>query len=271
VSVWESELERYGFEEPERGRVEDTPENRRHVRMMGASWAFEVEVDEEMRPTGLLRVFTAEQVTARREDVWDRRKNLLVDPENPWSDYLSPADFPLEPDAPHWVLTRAQYWKKLARDGVPESEREPLPLRCETIRDDETRCWNWATHPVRLPRCRYHAGWESTDGAARIYARQRILELSPDVVNQLEFLAYNGDTDTVKLRATTEILDRAGIRGGSELDVRTEVEVHVTAEQVTAKLDQLKERTVKRQELESRATVAGEVVPNESGPGDGGA
>jgi hypothetical protein len=281
VSAWtSSELESFGYEEPERGRVEDNAQNRKLLRRFGANWAFEVDVDEEMRPTGLLRVFTPEQVTARRTDVYERRENLLVDPENPWSDYLSPIDFPLESDAPTWVLAKAQEWKAQERQGLYESERTPLPVRCEVFRTDETRCWNWAGFPDKVRRCRSHAGWKYADATLANYARSQLLGMTPDVVDELERLAYQGDTDTVKLKAMTEILDRAGIRGGTEIDVHHDVEVTVSAEQITGKLDQLKQRTEKRAELEARArdtvvaetheTVEGEVVSRDAGPVDGG-
>jgi hypothetical protein len=245
VSAWtSSELESFGFEEPERGRVEDNAQNRKLLRRFGANWAFEVDVDEEMRPTGLLRVF------------------------------------PLESDAPTWVLAKAQEWKAQERQGLYESERTPLPVRCEVFRTDETRCWNWAGFPDKVRRCRSHAGWKYADATLANYARSQLLGMTPDVVDELERLVYQGDTDTVKLKAMTEILDRAGIRGGTEIDVHHDVEVTVSAEQITGKLDQLKQRTEKRAELEARArdtvvaetheTVEGEVVSRDAGPVDGG-
>jgi hypothetical protein len=49
-------------------------------------------------------------------------------------------------------------------------------------------------------------------------ARKKLLQAAPYAVDILEDLMQNAISEPVKLKASTEILDRAGVRGGVELD-----------------------------------------------------
>lgn len=69
--------------------------------------------------------------------------------------------------------------------------------------------------------CRSHGGQLPSvrDAAARTVeeARLRLLLATDDAVAVLEYLMAEGLSEPVRLRASCEILDRAGIRGGVEI------------------------------------------------------
>jgi hypothetical protein len=54
-------------------------------------------------------------------------------------------------------------------------------------------------------------------------ARQRAYQAAPAAINILEQMMESAESEQVKLKAATEILDRAGIRGGVEIDAKVEV------------------------------------------------
>jgi hypothetical protein len=54
-------------------------------------------------------------------------------------------------------------------------------------------------------------------------ARRKLIQAAPYAVDVLEDLMENAVSEPVKLKASTEILDRAGIRGGMDLSLDVEV------------------------------------------------
>lgn len=54
-------------------------------------------------------------------------------------------------------------------------------------------------------------------------ARMRLLDMADQAIDVIEDLSLNSTADQVRLKASTEILDRAGIRGGMEIDFGGEV------------------------------------------------
>jgi hypothetical protein len=54
-------------------------------------------------------------------------------------------------------------------------------------------------------------------------ARRKLIQAAPFAVDVLEDLMENAESEPVRLKASTEILDRAGVRGGTELSVDVEV------------------------------------------------
>jgi hypothetical protein len=54
-------------------------------------------------------------------------------------------------------------------------------------------------------------------------ARLKLAQSAPFAVDVLEDLMENAESEPVKLKAASEILDRAGIKGGYEFDVNLEV------------------------------------------------
>lgn len=266
MTVVSGELEQLGFDEVEPGLVEDTPENRAAIyRLKG--WHFLRIHDDDGSETGLIRPVPPEDGAAIRESKARIYRPLLVDPDDPWSDYVGPDDFPMDAPAPLWVLERLRRWRDQDARGVPVEERKPFPIRCETFRYDETRCWNWVGKPDEaVRRCGAHirkAGADSARVAADVKAR--LIGMSPRMADGLERLAEHGETDAVKLKAMTEILDRAGIRAGFEIDQKVEVEVVDPTLEVQRRLEKLAKARIEMERRQQAAaleqdTVEGEVV-----------
>lgn len=236
-----SSLDSLGIEEVEPWICEDISINRKTLRAAGLMWESVKGEDGEL--TGLIRAFSPEALTERRDSTWDRRKPIMVDPSNRYSEYIGPDEYPLDFDVPVWLSRRLRWWNDDDRKGVPEEKRRPFPVRCEVIRFDGTRCWNWAPEPKKLNRCKSHQGWTADVELRNAQlARHRLLEAAPDAADVLEDLALHASGEAVRLKAATEILDRVGVRGGTEIDARIEVEQVDSASAVRAKLQQLAER-----------------------------
>jgi hypothetical protein len=66
-----------------------------------------------------------------------------------------------------------------------------------------------------------------------------LLQAAPFAVDKLEELMEYAESEPVKLKAATEILDRAGVRGGYEVDSTVNVEMRPAAEIIAERLDRL--------------------------------
>lgn len=102
---------------------------------------------------------------------------------------------------------------------------KPMPsIRCVNIKKDGMRCNRWSIRGGTV--CLVHGGRMPTvqkaAAAAVDRARMRLVDLTDDAVDVLEDLTRAGTADAIRLKAATEILDRAGIKGG--LDINVEVE-----------------------------------------------
>jgi hypothetical protein len=71
--------------------------------------------------------------------------------------------------------------------------------------------------------CRIHLKTQRKPGEDVERARRKLIQAAPYAVDVLEDMMENAESEPVKLKAATEILDRAGVRGGSELLVDVEV------------------------------------------------
>lgn len=222
---------------------DDSFENRRKLRTAKFMWTQCFDMDTG-QPNGLIRAFTAEETTARRESVYERKKPLLVDASNPYSDFVGPDEMTMDADVPWWVKQHLRNWMQYEIDGTPDDKRRQFPVRCEVLRTDGTRCWGWAGNPKKAKRCKKHLAWETDADTANLQAAKiKFMQASPAMADTLEELATNDkENGSVRLKAATEILDRAGLRGGKELDVRTEHTVTDKSDEVKERLDNLKER-----------------------------
>lgn len=217
-----TELAELGMEEVEPGVIEDSYDNRKVLRSNKYSW--EQVTDEQGEQCGLIRCYSPEAQTARRGSVWERRKEILTDPGNPWSDFIDAREYPVDFDAPTWVWKLIRTRERVEREGG-NADYAILPQRCEMFRIDGTRCWNWCARRDGLVRCRHHLTWEAKVDQSRVHvARIKISQASIQAAEALEYLSESASGEAVKLKASTEILDRAGIRGGTELDHTVRVE-----------------------------------------------
>lgn len=110
--------------------------------------------------------------------------------------------------------------------------REPVPVvRCTQIKKDGVRCGRWSIRGYH--KCIKHAGPGALmpDGNVNVYAekiieaaRLRLIDSTDMALDVLENLwSSPGTADAIKMKAATEVLDRAGIRGGFDIKVEGEI------------------------------------------------
>lgn len=241
------DLSEIGIVEIERGICEDTFENRSLLRKANMGW--DTVYSTNGVPTGLIMGRSQDMATQRRLLSLAEKKPVLVKPDDVNSDYLTGFDLLIEPQAEHivpaWVMGATKMWRKEQNDPIVSEKRKPtyLPHRCNTIKDDGIRCMLWSSgRPKDDGLCRVHLRHISKKPGEDIErARRKIMQAAPYAVDMLEDLMQNAVSEPVKLKASTEILDRAGIRGGIELDASVSVHDARPAAQVIAeRLERLK-------------------------------
>jgi hypothetical protein len=180
----------------------------------------------------------------------------LSDPGNVNSDFLSGLDLLLDDEAikisPPWVVGATRNWLKEQEDGGPKSaKRAPLglPGRCRMTKTDGTRCQLWNSGRIKDDGlCRIHLGSTRRTANNVEIARQKISQASSYAVDVLEELMETAISEPVKLKAATEILDRAGVRGGMELNIDVKTTDRSPAEILAERLARLEavasERTI---------------------------
>jgi hypothetical protein len=188
------------------------------------------------------------------------------------SDYITGYDLLAESAAdyivPPWVVgaTRS-YIKEQEAGGVPAgSKRKPaaLPTRCRAIKDDGIRCMMWSSGRMQDDGyCRVHLGSiQRKPGEDVERARSKLTQAAPYAVDILEDLMENAASEPVRLKASTEILDRAGVRGGVEFDARIEVaDGRQPAQVVAERLQRLAAGAI---QVASTLAQAGIIIPTES-------
>jgi hypothetical protein len=70
-------------------------------------------------------------------------------------------------------------------------------------------------------------------------ARAKLVQAAPYAVDMLEDLMENAESEPVKLKAATEILDRAGVRGGIEIDSTLNLDVRPAASVIAERIQRL--------------------------------
>jgi hypothetical protein len=65
------------------------------------------------------------------------------------------------------------------------------------------------------------------------------MQAAPYAVDKLEELMEYAESEPVQLKAATEILDRAGVRGGVEIDTNVNIDVRPAAEVINERLNRL--------------------------------
>lgn len=136
------------------------------------------------------------------------------------------------------------------RDGFHPTMARPFPsMQCVGVvksgPNSGLRCAKRAiygssvclSHGASLPSVRNKA--EKLVEAARL----KLVNSTDEAVEWILDLGANSSSDAVRLKAATEVLDRAGLRGGTELDVKVEAGVD-PAQVLRERLAQLKRRTV---------------------------
>lgn len=239
--VMRPHLEPLGIVEIERGVCEDTFENRSILRKALMNW--DPVYDANGIPTGHIAARTREQTKERRLLSLAEKRPLLKDPKDNNSDYVNGLDLLLEDElikiVPPWVIGATKVWQaEQIAGGVPSgSKKQPaaLPHRCREIKSDGIRCMLWSSGRLKDDGlCRIHLRTVRKPGADVERARLKLAQGAPAAVDVLEELMESAESEPVRLKAASEILDRAGIKGGFDFDVNVEVTDARPAAQVIA-------------------------------------
>lgn len=269
-------LSELGIQEVERGVCEDTYENRRILRK--AKMNYQPVFKANGAPTGLIVARSMEQEKSRVVMSLSQRRPILADPDYNNSDYLTGLDLLAESASdylvPPWVMGATKMWvAEQEAGGPPTSRRAPtaLPHRCRHIKDDGIRCLLWSSgRPKDDGLCRVHLrSVKKRPGDDVERAREKLVQAAPYAVDVLEELMDSASSEPVRLKASTEILDRAGVRGGVELDARVEVSDARPADQVV--LERLQRLAAGAVAVAGELGVSAEIVDAEvveSGEGD---
>jgi hypothetical protein len=243
----------YGLEEVDRGVCEDTYENRSVLRVHRLNW--QIIYDENGEPTGNILALSPEMASRMSERRAEDRKTILVDPRNLNSDYLTEEGLLLEETAdslaPLWVIAATRTWIRIRtsrESGNPKAMpiQQGPPQRCRFIKSDNTRCLLWTANRVTDDDlCQKHLGTRNnnvTGAVAR--ARARAYQAAPIAVEILEQLMESAESEPVKLKAATEILDRAGVRGGIEIDAQINIAIRPASDLIKERLNRLRPQAV---------------------------
>jgi hypothetical protein len=260
------DLSAYGIEETDKGICEDTFENRQALRRARLNWIPVYAVNGV--PTGLIQALSKEMQSQQRLLSLAEKAIILEDAQNKNSDYLTGFDLLAEEAAdamvPPWVLGATKVWMKEQNEGLKLGRKPaPLPHRCKAIKDDGIRCQLWTGgRPQDDGLCRVHLGSlrnKPTDSVER--ARDRLTQAAPAAVDVLELLMDSAESEPVRLKASTEILDRAGVRAGFDINTDVTIDVRPAASVIQERLQRLATSVLESAAQEQ--TVDAEVVEDE--------
>lgn len=257
-------LSELGIEETDRGVCEDTYENRSVLRRAKLNW-IPVYASNGI-PTGLILAVSEEMATQKRIMSLSEKAPILTDPKNKNSDYLTGLDLIAEEATdylvPPWVIGATRVWIKEQESPVRSDKRKPasLPMRCAAIKEDGIRCQLWTSGRIQDDGlCRVHLrSIKHRPGDDIERARAKLTQAAPYAVDVLEQMMENAESEPVKLKAATEILDRAGIRGGVELDTNVTLDIRPAASIIAERLQKL---AVNATAAASKLVELGIVVP----------
>mgnify|MGYP003335055773 CR=1 FL=1 len=223
------DLSAIGIIEHERGVCEDTYENRAALRRAHLNW--DPVYDQRGSATGLISARSQETTKERRLLSLAEKRPLLTDAKDNNSDYLTGLELLIDETAsaivPPWVLGATRVWREEQDNGGPKNpNRQPagLPHRCRMIKSDGIRCMLWSSGRLKDDGlCRIHLKTIRKPGEDVERARRKLMQSAPYAVDVLEELMETAESEPVRLKASTEILDRAGVRAGMDVSVDVEV------------------------------------------------
>lgn len=234
------DLSSIGILEHSRGVCEDTYENRSILR--GAKMGWDTVYSTNGVPTGLIMARSSAMARERRMLSLAEKKPIMVDPDFSNSDYLTGLDLLAESASdylvPPWVIGATKMWVKEIDQPVASEKKKPtaLPHRCRAVKDDGLRCMLWSSgRPKDDGLCRVHLrSVKKRPGEDIERARAKLTQSAPYAVDVLEDMMENAASEPVRLKAATEILDRAGVRGGVEFDTTVKLVDDRPAAQIIA-------------------------------------
>ena len=252
-----------GIFEHSRGVCEDTYENRSILRSSQMGW--DTVYATNGVPTGLIQARSKDMVTQRRILSLAEKRPILVDPKNMNSDYLTGLDLVAESASDHivppWVIGATRMWINEQDNPIATEKRKPtaMPHRCRQVKDDAIRCMLWSSGRIKDDGlCRVHLRHVKKNPSDDIErARKKLVQAAPYAVDVLEDLMNSAVSEPVRLKASTEILDRAGVRGGIELDGNINVtDARPAAEIISERLQRLASGAVNAAAVLSAAGIA---------------
>jgi hypothetical protein len=239
------DLSALGIDEVDKGVCEDNYENRGILRKAHLNW--DTVYSDNGVPTGLIRAKSKESLKERRILSLAEKRPILLEPDRNNSDYLTGLDLLAEEKSdylvPPWVIHSTRLYLKEQETGVLNPKRQPLaqPHRCRQIKDDGIRCLLWSSgRPKDDGLCRIHlrsTKKQTSDDIER--ARNKLMQAAPYAVDKLEELMEYAESEPVQLKAATEILDRAGVRGGVEIDTTVTLDARPAASIIAERLERL--------------------------------
>lgn len=261
------DLTLYGIQEYDVGVCEDTYANRAILRKNKMKWTPIFDVNGN--GTGQIEVLSPEMETNQALGGIEAKRNILANVKDKNSDYLSGIDLlyahQVEELVPPWVLHATRTYEQIEekRDANPHKVIRPsladYPGRCRFVKGNGIRCQLW--HSGRTSDdalCRIHLGAKGTDAGvgAVARARQRVAQIAPQMVDVMEEMAFHATSEIVRQRAAEQILDRAGVRGGIEVEHKGEIEIKPAKDMLAERLRILAENTVKQHEFEADIKAA---------------
>lgn len=270
------DLSELGIIEHDKGVCEDTYDNRGILRRANLQWDYVY--DQTGRPTGLIAARSPEATRERRLLSISEKRPLLQDPTKNNSDFLTGADLLVDEAAckitPPWVVGATRAYIKEQDNGGPKSDKRApaaLPHRCRFVKSDGLRCLLWSSGRIKDDGlCRVHLRSIRTPGADIERARQKVVQAAPYAVDVLEELMENATSEPARLKAATEILDRAGVRGGMELDVAIDTSQRSPADIVAERLQRLANAAqASAASLPGVEVVDADVIVEDSNNGEG--
>jgi hypothetical protein len=149
--------------------------------------------------------------------------------------------------------------------GWKPTAAKPVPVvRCIQIKKDGARCKSWSLRGYN--KCKKHAGPGALmkDGNVQKYAeavieaaRLRLVDDSETALDILNQLMQPGTSEQIRLKAATEVLDRAGVRGG--FDVKVDVEVTQNpSDEVRTRLAELAKGAKTVEDMKAKALAESE-------------
>jgi hypothetical protein len=239
------DLTEIGIDEVERGVCEDTYENRGILRKAKMGW--DTVYSTNGVPTGLIMARSQAMAKERRMLSLAEKKPIMVDPDHVNSDYLTGLDLVAESTSdylvPPWVIGATRMWIREQDEPIASDKRKPtaLPHRCRAVKDDGLRCMLWSSGRAKDDGlCRVHLrSINKRPGDDVERARAKLTQAAPYAVDALEEMMQFATSEPVKLKAATEILDRAGVRGGVEVDARVSIDARPAAQVIAERLQRL--------------------------------
>lgn len=246
------DLEMLGIDEVDRGVCEDNYENRSMLRLHKMNW--NVIYDELGQPTGLIQALSPEMRSAKTKATIEDRKAILVDDRDINSDYLTEEALLIEEASdvlvPLWVIGQTRTWLRIRQGREKNPKLAPIwetaPHRCTYMKADGVRCMLWCSgRKTDMGLCRTHLGSRQGNLAGAVQkARTRAYQAAPAALEILEQLMESAESEPVKLKAATEILDRAGVRGGVEIDAKVDITERSSEDVIRERLLRLVPKTV---------------------------